>query len=72
MAAMAMPAAEAEEAAEVGRDGGGGGAVAVAEGGSLLVIMEGEALATRLEVEDVLGTNGLSFLSEPFCFCWWL
>ena len=46
------------------------GAVAVAEGGSLLV-MEGEALA-RLEVEDVLGTNGLSFLSEPFCFCWWL
>ena len=67
----AMAAAEAEEAAEVGRDGGGG-AVAVAEGGSLLVIMEGEALATRLEVEDVLGTNGLSFLSEPFCFCWWL
>lgn len=57
---MAMPA----EAADVGRGG------AVAEGGSLLV-MEGEALA-RLEVEDVLGTNGLSFLSEPFCFCWWL
>lgn len=56
----------AAEAADAGR----GGAVAVAEGGSLLV-MEGEALA-RLEVEDVLGTNGLSFLSEPFCFCWWL
>lgn len=62
-----MAAMAAAEAADAGR----GGAVAVAEGGSLLVMMEGEALA-RLEVEDVLGTNGLSFLSEPFCFCWWL
>ena len=67
MVAMAA-AADDDEAPDVGR----GGAVAVAaEGGSFLVIMEGEALA-RLEVEDVLGTNGLFFLSEPFCFCWWL
>ena len=67
MVAMAAAAADDDEAPDVGR----AGAVAAAEGGSFLVIMEGEALA-RLEVEDVLGTNGLSFLSEPFCFCWWL